>query len=65
MKNITLFLLFAVFLNACTPGIGIGIPLGPIGFVGVGVNKNGVHPTAGVHAGPVGVGVDVSKVGTK
>jgi len=51
-------------LTACTPGIGIGILLGPVGFVGVGVNKNGLHPSAGVRAGPVGVGVDVSKVGS-
>jgi len=51
-------MLFAsLFLTACTPSIGIGIPIGGIGFVGVGANKNGIHPTAGVHAGPVGVGV--------
>ncbi|HIQ47810.1 MAG TPA: hypothetical protein EYH57_09345 [Sulfurovum sp.] len=57
MKKILLALITLFMLNACTPGIGLGIPVGPIGFVGVGVNKNGVHPTAGVHAGPVGVGV--------
>jgi len=57
MKKILLFLIIALTLNACTPGIGIGIPLGPVGFAGVGVNKYGVHPTAGVRAGPVGVGV--------
>ena len=44
-------------MNACTPGIGIGVPVGPAGYVGVGVNKNGVHPSAGVRAGSVGVGV--------
>ena len=56
--KITLPLLFSLLiLNACTPGVGIGIPLGPVGFVGVGVNKNGVHPNAGVRAGNVGVGV--------
>ena len=55
----TSFLLFitALTLNACTPGIGIGIPLGSVGFAGVGVNTNGLHPTAGVRAGPVGVGL--------
>ncbi len=57
MKSTFLLLITALSLNACTPGIGIGIPLGSIGFVGVGVNENGVHPTAGVYAGPVGVGV--------
>ena len=57
MKRTFFLLITALTLNACTPGIGIGIPLGPVGFVGVGVNKNGLHPTAGVHAGPVGVGV--------
>ena len=57
MKKIFLLLLSSLFFNACTPGIGIGIPLGPVGFVGVGANKNGLHPTAGVRAGSVGVGV--------
>lgn len=57
MKKIYLLLITAFILNACTPGIGIGIPLGPVGFAGVGINKNGIHPTAGVRAGPVGVGV--------
>lgn len=57
MKKTFLLFITAFTLNACTPGIGIGIPLGPIGFAGVGVNKNGLHPTVGVHAGPVGVGV--------
>ncbi|MEA2047006.1 MAG: hypothetical protein U9O64_01010 [Campylobacterota bacterium] len=57
MKKTFIVLLSALFLTACTPGVGIGLPLGPVGFVGVGVNKNGVHPTAGVRAGPVGVGV--------
>lgn len=57
MKKIYLLLITAFILNACTPGIGIGIPLGPVGFAGVGINTNGLHPTAGVRAGPVGVGV--------
>ncbi len=57
MKKTFLLLLSALFLNACTPGIGIGIPLGPVGFVGIGANKNGIHPSAGVRAGPVGIGV--------
>ena len=57
MKRTCSLLITALALNACTPGIGIGIPLGPVGFVGVGVNKNGAHPTAGVRAGSVGVGV--------
>ena len=57
MKKTFLLLITGLTLNACTPGIGIGIPLGPVGFVGVGVNKNGVHPNAGVRAGSVGVGV--------
>lgn len=47
----------ALFLNACTHGIGVGIPVGSAGYVGVGVNKNGVHPSAGVRAGSIGVGV--------
>lgn len=63
MKKYLLMSLCLLLFTACTPGIGIGLPLGPIGFVGVGVNKDGLHPSAGVHAGPVGVGVDVSKVG--
>ncbi len=57
MKRTFLLSITALALNACTPGIGIGIPSGPIGFAGVGVNKNGLHPTAGVRAGSVGVGV--------
>lgn len=57
MKKTFLFFITALTLTACTPGIGIGIPLGPVGFVGVGANKNGLHPTAGVRAGPVGVGI--------
>ena len=57
MKKTFFLLLSSLLLNACTPGIGIGVPLGPVGFVGVGVNKNGVHPSAGVRSGPVGVGV--------
>ena len=57
MKRISTLLFLSFFFTACTPGIGIGIPIGGAGFVGVGVNKNGVHPSAGVHAGPVGVGV--------
>jgi len=57
MKKLLFFVVSLFIFNGCTPGIGIGIPLGPVGFVGVGANKNGLHPTAGVHAGPVGVGV--------
>lgn len=57
MKSLVKLLFVALFLHGFTPGIGIGIPLGPVGFVGVGANKNGIHPTAGVRAGPVGVGV--------
>ena len=45
-------------MNACTPGIGVGVPVGNVGYAGVGVNKNGVHPSAGVRvASNVGVGV--------
>jgi len=51
-------LIFAsLFLTACTPGIGIGLPVGNIGFLGVGINKNGIHPNVGVRAGPVAIGV--------
>ena len=57
MKNIFTLLLLSLFFTACTPGIGIGIPIGRIGYVGVGANKNGVHTSAGVHSGPVAVGV--------
>lgn len=57
MKKLLYLLFSLLILNGCTPGIGFGIPLGPVGFVGVGANKDSLHPTAGVHAGPVGVGV--------
>jgi hypothetical protein len=57
MKNIFILLILALFFTACTPGIGIGIPVGKIGYVGVGANTNGVHTSAGVHSGPVAVGV--------
>jgi len=57
MKRTFLLFMIALSLNTCTPGIGIGVPLGPVGFASVGVNKNGLHPSAGVRAGPVGVGV--------
>ena len=39
MKKLFLGCITILMLNACTPGIGFGIPLGPIGYVGVGVNK--------------------------
>jgi len=57
MKTIFTLLTLALFLTSCTPGIGIGIPVGKIGYIGVGANKNGISPSAGVHAGPVAVGV--------
>jgi|GEM_PF-3195367 len=46
------------FLSGCTPGIGVGLPVGKVGYAGVGVNKNGLHPSAGVRVAPhVGVGL--------
>ena len=57
IKKIFLLLMSALFLNACTPGIGVGVPVGSAGYMGVGVNQNGVHTSAGVHSGSVGVGV--------
>ncbi len=57
MKIIFIFLLLGFLLTACTPGIGIGIPVSKMGYIGVGANKNGLHTNAGVHYGPVGVGV--------
>ena len=57
MFKLTLFLIGIILLNGCTPGIGLGIPVGKLGYVGVGVNKNGLHPSAGVRvAKGVGVG---------
>ena len=58
MFKLTLTLITMILLNVCTPGIGMGIPIGKLGYIGVGVNKNGVHPSAGVRVAPrVGVGV--------
>ena len=58
MFRFILALIFILFLNGCTPGVGVGIPVGKIGYAGVGVNKYGVHPSFGVIVAPhVGVGV--------
>ncbi len=60
MKRTIVFFVSTFFLTACTPGIGIGVPVGKIGYAGVGVNKNGLHPSAGVRVAPhVGVGVSL------
>ena len=57
MKIILLLLFSIFFLTGCTPGIGVGVPVGKVGYAGVGVNKNGVHPSVGVRVAPhVGVG---------
>ena len=51
-----------VMLTACSPYIGVGIPLGPLS-VGVGVGSGGVSAGVGTGVGPVGVGVGVNQRG--
>jgi len=48
LKKIAIAMILALTLNSCTPSIGIGIPIGRFGFVGV--NSNG-NLSAGVGAG--------------
>lgn len=58
MLKLVLSIIIMIYLNGCTPGIGVGLPVGKVGYAGVGVNKNGLHPSAGVRVAPhVGVGV--------
>ena len=57
MLRFTFTLVLLIFLSGCTPGIGVGLPVGKVGYAGVGVNKNGLHPSVGVRVAPhVGVG---------
>lgn len=52
----------AVLLAACSPYVGVGIPVGPVS-VGVGVGSGGVSAGVGTGVGPVGVGVGVNQRG--
>ena len=49
-------------LTACSPYIGVGVPVGPFS-VGVGVGSGGVSAGVGTGVGPVGVGVGVNQSG--
>ncbi|MFE1574247.1 hypothetical protein [Comamonas odontotermitis] len=52
----------ALSLSACSPYVGVGIPVGPFS-VGVGVGSGGVSAGVGTGVGPVGVGVGVNQSG--
>ena len=52
----------ASLLTACSPYVGVGIPVGPFS-VGVGVGSGGVSAGVGTGVGPVGVGVGVNQNG--
>jgi len=59
LKNIAIATILALILNSCTPSIGIGIPIGRFGSIGVGSNGN---VSAGVGVGGVGVGVPLGHI---
>lgn len=50
------------WLSACSPYIGVGIPVGPVS-IGVGVGSGGVSAGVGTGVGPIGVGVGVNQSG--
>ena len=52
----------AALLSACSPYVGVGIPVGPFS-IGVGVGSGGVSAGVGTGVGPVGVGVGVNQNG--
>ena len=52
----------AGLVTACSPYVGIGIPVGPFS-IGVGVGSGGVSAGVGTGIGPVGVGVGVNQNG--
>jgi hypothetical protein len=58
----SLGVLVAFSLSACSPYIGVGVPVGPFS-VGVGVGSGGVSAGVGTGVGPVGVGVGVNQSG--
>lgn len=53
-----------IFISGCssmTTGVGISLPIGPFGSVGVGVNSNGTASgSVGVGVGPATVSVGTS-----
>ena len=55
-------LLGVLALTACSPYVGVGVPVGPFN-VGVGVGSGGVSAGVGTGVGPVGVGVGVGSSG--
>lgn len=59
---VALATLSALALTACSPYIGVGVPVGPFS-VGVGVGSGGVSAGVGTGVGPVGVGVGVNQRG--
>lgn len=60
--RLTVAALSALVLSACTPYVGVGVPVGPFS-VGVGVGSGGVSAGVGTGVGPVGVGVGVNQRG--
>lgn len=60
--SLTVAALSALALSACTPYVGVGVPVGPFS-VGVGVGSGGVSAGVGTGVGPVGVGVGVNQRG--
>lgn len=63
-KRFTLALLCASTLGACANGmVGLAIPIGPFGSIGLGMNGAGqvnANLGLGTHIGPVGVGGSTS-----
>lgn len=60
--SLTVAALSAMALSACSPYVGVGVPVGPFS-VGVGVGSGGVSAGVGTGVGPVGVGVGVNQRG--
>lgn len=52
----------SVSLAACTPYVGVSVPVGPVS-VGVGASNSGMSMGVGTGMGPVGVGVGVNQRG--
>jgi hypothetical protein len=59
---VAIVVLTVAALSACSPYIGVGVPVGPFS-VGVGVGSGGVSAGVGTGVGPVGVGVGVNQSG--
>lgn len=62
VSSVAIAALSVAALSACTPYVGVGIPVGPFS-VGVGVGSGGVSAGVGTGVGPVGVGVGVNQRG--